>query len=146
MFTLSFIEGSEEPQKDSDDAEDDANQQSREWYFRIPNARLEKLEPPNHYFLMPRQQNHRQCWRREQLNPIERLPQNDDGWEEEVESDIGAPRIVPPESNEAVVEDGHIEWESFCDEITFDNRYMNPVGARMIGHNNNTEYLTPFFL
>ncbi len=77
---------------------------------------------------------------------MERLPADDDGWEDEVESDIEAPQMAPPESNEADVEDGYIEWEPFCEEITFDNRCMNPkVGARMIGHDNNTEYLTPFF-
>ena len=51
------------------------------------------------------------------------------------------------QSNEAVVEDGCIEWELFSDKITFDNKCMNlKVGARMIGHNNNIEYyLTPLF-
>ena len=40
---------------------------------------------------------------------------------------------MPPETNEAVVEDQYIEWESFCDEVILGNRCMDQkVGARMM--------------
>ena len=55
--------------------------------------------------------------------------------------------VSPPVIQNRQLDKTYVEWEEFEQEINFDNRVINPkVGARMIGHDTDIEFLTPFFI
>ena len=67
-------------------------------------------------------------------------------WYNTYKTDKEDNHLYPTDSVPGVVEYVYVECEPFTDKIIMDNRCINPkVGARKIGHDNITEYLTPFF-
>ena len=76
------------------------------------------------------------------------------GWNNFLESlsekistaDSNTKSIFPLALLNSQLDNSYIEWGQFEHEINFNNRAINPrVGAGMIGHDTDIEFLTPFF-
>lgn len=140
-LTLKFKDPRNDPLGDNDIIEGHPN---IDWYTKINNVRLEKGGPPNQYFKaqFDRQNNVR---RRADLGR-ELNPPNNERTENDPTTDSETEGISPPVVLNSQLDNSYVQWGEFEEEINFDNRAMNPkVGARMIGHETDMEFLTPFF-